>query len=158
MGAPRYALEAIVAARRRAITALGARVEIRVADDDGQCSMHATEPILEGEVIFRERPLAMAPSLAFSEHYGEGGGAGLATCEQCFAPVGSVAAQLRCLAEAAGMAPAELAGLPSTLPVGESDSALRCDGCAAVWCSAACERCSAGWHSRLGSRRRWPPW
>lgn len=154
MGAPRYAVEAIVAARRRAITALGARVEIRVADD-GQCSMHATEPMLEGEVIFRERPVAMAPSLAFSEHYGEGGAAGLATCEQCMAPVGSVAVQLRCLAEAAGMTPAEVAGLPSTLPVGESasDGTIRCDGCAAVWCSAVCERCSEGWHPRLCAGR-----
>ena len=96
--APGWATQAVLAARRAAISRAGLQLSVRC--DGAYVSLHAEAPIAEGDVIFREHPAVAAPSVLLED---EGGGAGLQTCEYCFAPVGSMAEQLQAVAAAAGL-------------------------------------------------------
>ncbi len=146
--APGWATQAVLAARRAAISRAGLQLSVRC--DGAYVSLHAEAPIAEGDVIFREHPAVAAPSVLLED---EGGGAGLQTCEYCFAPVGSMAEQLQAVAAAAGLtlSAEQLEQLPPSLHQCSEKSAgvARCSGCTAVWCSELCQQKGSLSHSRM---------
>lgn len=142
---PAWAAAALASARNAAAAAARAPIEVRNVGVPGKgTGIFATRNIGQGERIFREHPLAWAPSAQIGP-----GCTSLLLCDHCGAPAGCAERQLVCAGQSLGLQESDITTLEREFPDRQAEARLSCSGCGAEWCSERCRADACRWHAVL---------